>query len=398
MGMIRKGVWGLLCLVTQLQAGEIDVSGYLAAESTWFVSNPAYPDQFDGVQGALIGQPEFQFETEDRRNQFSLIPFAHLDSEDERRTRADLREAWWRHIADDWELLVGVNRVFWGVAESNHLVDVINQTDQVGNIDGEDKLGQPMLQLAVQRDWGELGLFIMPGFRERTFPGRDGRLRFALIADGEALYSNSREEKHVDLAIRYSHYIGDWDFGLSAFHGTGREPRFVPNATFNRFFAVYDVIDQASVDIQYTRAGWLWKFEGLWRSQNGDSFFAAVGGFEYTLYQLMNSDADLGLLLEYSRDGRDDNFTVAPPVVLDDDIFVGARLALNDTQSSELLAGIVVDRNDRAYQMSVEAERRLGDRWKLELESRWFLNTSESPVLSAFRQDSHVTLRLSRYF
>ncbi len=388
----------LLFLSIQVQAGELQVSGFLAGEAVGFVSNAAYPDQFDGVQAALIGQPEFRFETSDRRNQYGFIPFVHLDSQDQRRTRADLREAWWLHIDEDRELLLGVNRVFWGVTESNHLVDIINQTDQIGNIDGEDKLGQPMLRLSFQRDWGDLALYILPGFRERTFPGKEGRLRFPLVIDGEALYSNSQEQRHVDIAARYSHYIGDWDFGLSAFHGTGREPRFVPDATFTRFFAIYDIIDQASVDIQYTHESWLWKFEGLWRLQNGEHFFAAVGGFEYTLYQIANSTADLGLLLELSRDGRDEDFTVAPPTVLDDDVFAGARLALNDTQSSELLAGVVVDRNDRAYQLSVEAERRLGDRWKLELESRWFLNTGKSPVLSAFRQDSHVTLRLSRYF
>ncbi|TCK18782.1 hypothetical protein DFR30_2066 [Thiogranum longum] len=388
----------LLFLPIQAQAGGLQVSGFLAGEAIGFVSNAAYPDQFDGVQAALIGQPEFRFETGDRRNQYAFIPFAHLDSQDQRRTRADLREAWWLHITDKWELLAGVNRVFWGVTESNHLVDIINQTDQVGNIDGEDKLGQPMLQLSFQRDWGDLALYVLPGFRERTFPGKQGRLRFPLVIDGEARYSNSQEQRHVDVAARYSHYIGDWDFGLSIFHGTGREPRFVPDATFTRFFAVYDIIDQASVDIQYTHDSWLWKFEGLWRSQNGNHFVAAVGGFEYTLYQIVGSSADLGLLLEVSRDGRDDDFTVSPPTVLDDDIFAGARLALNDTQSSELLAGVIVDRNDRAYQLSVEAERRLGDRWKLELESRWFLNTRKSPVLSAFKQDSHVTFRLSRYF
>ncbi len=395
---MRRWILLLLCLSIQVQAGTIQVSGYVAVEATAFVSDAAYTDQFDGVQAALIGQPEFHYETADRRDQYSLIPFAHLDSQDQRRTHADLREAWWLHIADNWELLVGVNRVFWGVAESSHLVDIINQTDQVENIDGEDKLGQPMLKLAFQRDWGELELFVLPGFRERTFPGKDGRLRFPLVIDGKALYSNSQKQRHVDLAARYSHYIGDWDFGLSVFHGTGREPRFIPNAAVTRFFAVYDIIDQVSVDIQYTYNSWLWKFEGLRRSQNGESFFAGVGGFEYTLYQIISSEADLGLLLEYSRDGRSEDFSVAPPIVLDDDIFVGARLALNDTQSSELLAGVAVDRNSRAYQLSVEAERRLGDRWKLELESRWFLNTRRSPVLSAFNKDNHVTLRLSRYF
>ncbi|MDD7885073.1 hypothetical protein [Flavivirga sp. 57AJ16] len=36
------------------------------------------------------------------------------------------------------------------MTESNHLVDIINQTDAVETFDGEEKLGQPMVQLS----WG----------------------------------------------------------------------------------------------------------------------------------------------------------------------------------------------------------------------------------------------------
>jgi hypothetical protein len=45
----------------------------------------------------------------------------------------------------------------------------------------------------------------------------------------------------------------------------------------------------------------------------------------------------------------------------------------------------------------VEAERRLDNHWKLELESRWFLNSGDD-IAVAFKKDSHVTLRLARYF
>jgi len=54
---------------------------------------------------------------------------------------------------------------FWGVTEFQHLVDIINQTDLVENIDTEDKLGQPMINLALINDWGTVDLFIMPYFR-----------------------------------------------------------------------------------------------------------------------------------------------------------------------------------------------------------------------------------------
>ena len=54
--------------------------------------------------------------------------------------------------------------MFWGVTESVHLVDIINQTDFAGDIDGEDKLGQTMLSLMLQRDWGEITAFVLPAF------------------------------------------------------------------------------------------------------------------------------------------------------------------------------------------------------------------------------------------
>jgi len=34
-------------------------------------------------------------------------------------------------VADDWELTTGVSKVYWGVMEAVHLVDIINQTDFV---------------------------------------------------------------------------------------------------------------------------------------------------------------------------------------------------------------------------------------------------------------------------
>jgi hypothetical protein len=172
----------------------------------------------------------------------------------------------------------------------------------------------------------------------------------------------------------------------------------VPNADASRLVPFYDLIDQVGTDVQLTRGAWLWKFEGLWRAQHGQHYAAAVGGFEYTLYQILATDTDLGLLLEYSWDGRDSDPADQPPVLLDDDLFIGTRVTLNDVHDSTLLAGLVIDRDSQASQLSLEAERRLDGHWKAEIESRWFLNSGGNDVASAFRDDSYVTVRLSRYF
>ena len=378
-------------------AGEIELSGWIGLEDRAFVQDPRFEDQFDGHQLSLIVNPEFMYDAEGGHHQFSFVPFLRLDARDEERKHFDVREAYWRYVGDDWEILAGLDTVFWGVTESRHLVNVINQIDQVEDIDQEDFLGQPMVDLTVQLDWGRLDLFALPGFRERTFPGNDGRLRTALPVDEDAAeFESDLEVLHVDAAIRYSHFIGDWDIGAHYFYGTGREPRLVPNAAGTRLEPRYDLINQVGVDIQYTTDAWLWKFEGIVREGQGDTFAAAVGGFEYTFFDILETDADFGVLGEYLYDGRDRDD--APVTSLDNDIFVGARLALNDVQNLSALVGTVIDIDNQSTSLFLEVERRIGDNWKVELESRWFLGVDKKDPMESLQDDDFITLRLSRYF
>ncbi len=378
-------------------AGDLRMSGFVAAELRGFIEDPQFREQFDGAQPSLILNPEFRYRVDEGVHRFSLIPFLRLDARDDERTHFDLREAYWLYIGDDWELLAGLNRVFWGVTESRHLVNVINQIDAVEDIDQEDFLGQPMVNLSTQREWGWLSLYVLPGFRERTFPGREGRLRTEPPVDEDAaVFEGDLEEWHVDYAGRYSHFIGDWDLGLAYFYGTAREPRLVPSGDGSRLIPHYDLIHQIGLDVQYTKEAWLWKLEGIVRGGQGHAFAATAGGFEYTLYQIFESDADLGLLVEYLYDGRDE--VEAPVTPFDDDMFLGARLALNDVQGTQALVGAIIDRKDLSAVPSIEAERRIGENWKIELESRLFVNIDDANPLSSFRDDSFISLRLSRFF
>ena len=389
-------------------AGEWDIGAEVAGELRYFPNDPLYAGQFDHLQPSLAIEPDIRWESDDRKHQIVLVPYARIDSRDEERTHVDLREGYYRYNAGaGWSLTLGAVKVFWGRTESRHLVDIVNQTDAVEDIDEEDKLGQPMANLTLINDWGTLNLFVMSGFRTRTFPSVDGRLRFALPVDTDAeIINRDWGRGAVDVAARYSHYIGNWDFGVSVFHGTSREPRFAIDLANQRIRPVYDTITQGGVDLQYTKDAWLWKLEAIVREGHGDVFAAAVGGFEYTLYQIFGGNADLGLLAEYQYDGRDDNMVletagpafVAPVAFGDNDIFAGARLALNDLQDTSLLAGATVDANDAFIGMFVEAQRRVGQNWTAELEARLFLNADPQNAAFPIRDDDFMTLRITRYF
>ena len=284
-----------------------------------------------------------------------------------------------------------------GVTESRHLVNVLNQVDQVENIDEEDYLGQPMINLTIQKDIGRFSFYALPYFRERTFAGNEGRLRSTIVVDeDDAEYESGAEEWHTDFAIRYSHYLGDWDVGASYFYGTGREPTLTLNDTATRLIPHYDIINQVGIDVQYTNDEWLWKFEGIVREGQGDTFAATVVGFEYTYFQFRNSDADFGILLEHLFDDRDD--TGAPVTALENDVFIGARYTLNDIQDTMLLAGGIVDLEDESYSLRMEAERRIGDSVKVELEGQIFSNSRDSSLTAAFKDDDFIQLSISQYF
>jgi hypothetical protein len=384
----------MLATSAQAENSAWDFGGDIGMELRWFPNHPRWPGQSDRADFSLFTNLEFHWSGQQQR--ISIKPFARLDSVDEERSHVDLREAYWAYEGDGWELLLGADKVFWGVAESRHLVDVINQTDLVEDPDREEKLGQPMIYLSMQRDWGELGLFVMPYFRERTFPGVKGRLRPPLSVDSEApLYESPAGRHHTDLALRWSHYFGDVDIGLSMFQGTARNPKLVISASGDRLLPYYYQSTQAGIDLQYTRGAWLWKAEAMVRNGLDDRFFAAVAGFEYTVFGVGDSDRDLGLLIEYLYDGRGPS---EPVTTLDNDLFIGSRLTWNDAQDSNLLAGVVVDVDEREWFFSLEAERRLGQDYFLKGRLRLFNGDRRINQLFAFDRDDYLQISLTRYF
>jgi len=377
-------------------AEDWDVTGFAGLDTQAFWLDGQFDGQSSGMNPSLLLQPEFYWNSDDGDQRVSIVGFARWDSMDDERSHADIREAYWGIDGNGWDLTAGISKIFWGVTESRHLVDVINQTDLVESIDEESKLGQPLVNLNLQRDYGRFGLYVMPYFRERTFPGADGRFRAPLVVDTDnPIYESSDKEHHVDLALRYSHYIGDVDIGAHVFEGTSREARFLIAPEGDRLLPVYDQMTQVGVDVQYTNEAWLWKLEAISRDTRVDTFMAAVGGFEYTFYGVKDSAADVGVLVEYLFDDRN---SLSAPTASDNDLFVGTRLALNDTDDTSVLAGVALDLDTHELFLNIEAERRIGDKLSLEFQLRSFMNAKPNGSLFAVKQDDYLQLRLNWYY
>ncbi len=390
-----------------------DLSAELSVQHRWFPEDPFLSDEPQAAslvedqghhQTSVAIEVEYYREWAGGDHSLIFVPFGRLDSDDRSRTHADVRELIWLNLREDWgvswELRAGAGKVFWGVAESNHLVDVINQTDLVENIDGTHKLGQPMIRATFSEGWGDLDLFVLPYFRERTFPGEGGRLRSPLPAeDGDTVYDSSLEEWHPDFSLRYSTSLGAWDMGLSYFYGTNREPRFIfndeqiINPFAEPFFVFYDLMHQVGLDVNVLFGNWIGKVEAIYRYTDFEEFYAVVVGPEYTWSNVFKTGSDINFFLEYSYDDRGENSTA----IYQNDVFVGALLNVNDVQTTQAKIGYLHDIDDNSKVIRFQASRRLFNSWSVNLEAHYFADVEEETIFFPVQDDDYIQAELIYY-
>ena len=363
----------------------------LNAEDRFFFSEGIYEGQEKNFLSLAV-QPEYSIKWHDEKFLFKATLFGRYDQHDSRRTHADIRELYWQMTTNKHDLSIGVKKIFWGVTESNHVVNIINQTDIVESFDGEEKLGQPMLHYSYQSGVGIFDFFFMPYFRQPTFPGEAGRLRTPIVINKSMIaFESTMKEYRPDVAFRWSHYIGKFDFGLSHFYGTGRQ---ILLKSLDDFAPVYAIVNQTGIDVQATTGPMLWKLEWIYNINKIKDYTALAAGFEYTFANVNNKGLDVGLLSEYSFDSRDELALNS----LQNDVFIGTRLAFNNTDDTQVLAGAILDVVRGTTLVSVEASQRFKESWKIELEGRFFSNTSNDEFVYFARKDSFLRLGISKFF
>lgn len=369
--------------------------GSVGPQTRLFFHEPLSPPQPRWVGLSAAAEVTYEAELGDRLS-VRAVGFGRLADEEER-SHLDAREALLLFSGDEITIDLGIGTVFWGVAESRHLVDIVNQKDYLEDFDGEAKLGQPMARLGYRTgDWGFFELFGMTGFRALEFPSSGARPGAPLPVDETPRYESGRDRWSVDYALRWSHHAGAFDWALDYFRGTSREPQLLPGGTVDEpaVLMFYDLIDQAGAELQWTRGDWLWKAETMIRAGQGPTFMAATVGFEHTRWSAFGSDMDLGTLLEFSYDGRD-NLTFN---LFDEDVFAGLRLSFNDAPGTQILGGVLTDLESGTALGTLEASRRIGTGWTLGMVGRLFLSDDPEDPLHWFRRDDYLEATVEYYF
>lgn len=385
--------------------------------------------------------------------------FGRFDERDEERSHFDLRQALWTIPAGNFEIQFGVGRVFWGIAESRNIVDIINQSDFVEQSDGERKLGQALLKAAWYDELGNFEAYWLPHFRPMRLPGKHGRPATPFRYEKHDIqYEHPKRDRHQDFALRWAHLLGDVDIAVSYFKGTNREPRFEgcfergsspwlgtengpqcdreaaipqPEGTLEEIAIQlgfgpdeqalraqalqdivlvphYDQIEQYGLELQWILGDMALKAEARQREQLGEKRIAAIGGWEYSFPSTFNLALDTRLIAEYHYE---EEFTPAPNL-FDNNYVVGLRVDGQDAAGSVLQLGISYNREDYVLIYSGEYSTRTSDNSRLEISAQVishtdhlpefdvanFIQTGEEPELNTVKFIEHEDIWRLRWF
>lgn len=380
-----------MLFIQPAQALNTDYSGRIGGELRSMLEKPSFPTD-PHYQMSLLFESEIKTRLDDNSN-LIFTPFVRVDQADANRQHADIRELFWRYGQQDWEVRFGVGKVFWGVLESHHLVDVINQSDLLEGYEGEQKLGQPMVNYRHFAESGIFEVFVMPYFREREYPSATSALTGGLDLNNKAMYQSAAGQQHLDWALRWSGNIDDWELGLAWFKGTNRIPYLLP-VGLRQLAPYYSQVDQQSLDVQYIADEWLYKAELLSRRELGQRQTAFGIGLERTFVRAVAELMDISTLLEYHFDDRH----LAANTPMQDDLFLGSRLAFNDVHDLKFLFGVVWDLTQDSHFYKLEASRRLNTHWLLNIEAHAFSSQRRGDPLALLDKGDFISISAGYFF
>ena len=329
---------------------------------------------------------------DERDAKITISAIARYDEKDSERRYIDFQKLKYEQYFENYTFKIGNEIIFWGVNESFNIIDIINQSNLAEDISGTKKFGQPMISLNYNHSYGNFDLFIMPFFKERIFPGRNGRPRLALEVDKSTVaYESSSKKNKIDAAVRYSTVYDDYDIGIAHFYGNNRSPELNVNPLSQKLDAYYPILSQTSLDIQSTKGAWLYKLETLTAKNGEERHFGIAGGTEYTIYGLRETTSDLGIIVEYTFDDRND-------FAFNNEGVLALRWTKNDIKSTSLLAGLVADMSGSSNRFFAEFEQRIRDDLKVFIDMSINGEIDADDFTYAFEEDSQLTLKIAKYF
>ena len=372
-------------------SGEIDTSFFFYREKPKFVEQDS--DKFQSELAVVFHLNGEVFTKWDLDSTF----FLRHNPDAQKDIWGDIRELRFSGYKSNSSISAGVLTEYWGSLEANNPVDIINARDFIQDYEGDIKLGQPGLAYSRFEGNHQLDTFILPYARERALPeGRD-RYRFNSFDYASAQFEKNRYLPSLALRYKYTHEQGR--LAVSQYRGYTRSPEFIaetsPDSQEIELIPKYQLINQTGLELEWLKAGAIFKAELIYQSGGPDSFFGTGTGVEREFPNILNSSMTFTPFFEVYYDNRNER---APITAFDNDLYLGARVLFNDINDSKIQTNMLWDWESHAYFYELDASRRIGNDWLVSTAVTIPVNADDDPALSSFTEDERIMFKLRYHF
>ena len=393
--MIIRYIFILFILISSNSFAEIYTEQYGEIE----VSSSIF---FDDVEGDNrknnLNTSSFKYNFFFENNNLSgKLKINSLFSDPEAAENIDFNEAYLEYTNNDLNFLVGNNIIFWGKNEFYNPVDIINSKDFSTGLAQGEKKGQSMVNVKKYFETSELNFFLLPS-TTNTYPTSKVRPQLALNIDTNDTYADGASKDNIGMALRWSGYVNEYDYGFSYYEGNSKDPALV--LTSGKFVPKYSEITQLGLDLQATREDTLYKSEVVYRENeydyngNIEDYTNLILGFEHTNYGIYEKNWDLANIVEYSYDTRSSNSHHG----YQNDLFLGVRLVLNDIEDTQYFVSLQNDLDKNTRALTFNYESRFFSLLRAGIDIYQPLNLEEDTHQSSFKDEANIKFYTSYSF
>jgi len=324
-----------------------------------------------------------------------------------------LDEAYLKYDFEDDSISVGKNVKFWGALEFRNIVDGFHPSDFRSDAFNPDKLGVWNATYSHYTDSGEFSVIVK--FEERDLrmaaspyvyyflPSAIKYEQALQTSDGKnrpSIYLSYGGSMDSDYALDYA-FIYENGYDSQRFF-TNDATIFTPPTEFRQnAYLVDKFMTYNTLVVDST----LFKLEALYVKVQENPY---VGDYSHVALGVEPSLEDfedgstLGIIVEYYRYESYENGKYGDLELFEtmqNDVFVGARYVLNDSQDTAFVGGVVADLEYDEQTYYVQLESRLSDGFKVALDY-YYVKPSKTvnTAYSALGEHQRVGLNVAWHF
>jgi len=409
----------------------VDSRGEMGLETRVFT-----PDDDSGTQDQNVAAAaRLQVDAKEGPFRLRFRGFVRHDETDRGRSAAFPEEAWAQWRGDRFSLTVGWDMVTWTATEAFHPADVINSRYFDSNVEGFEKIGEPLAQLRMKLGQGAVSAYFMPFFTSPIFPSPRSRLSFTGpgVPFGKSLWLNRDGEISdgrwgAQWAANVQQTVGDADISV---HVLQNQDRYNPvvgiDPTQGKLRPLFAPLTQVGGTYQQVVEGVILKAELAYR-MFADPTTGPSANFVALDERQLSESRDHGAVavgLEYAvslENGWESTFIVEGQTIFAEgkgwrgnerirhqlnlfqrDLMGGIRLAFQDVADSALLLFAIVDLESPEQVFgNLAYTRRIGEEWSLKTGIRFFNLPPKDPRnpvgFERWHQANQLSLTLMRHF